>query len=60
MANLLDRFNKQVIGSDVIIYDYLAKIIASGDFKRIRDIDVILVRYYRCKRNYPRSIKIAI
>lgn len=42
MANLLDRFNKQVIGSSATIYDYLAKVIASGDFKRIRDIDVII------------------
>lgn len=42
MANLLNRFNKQVIGSDVTIYDYLAKIVAHGDFKRIRDIDVII------------------
>lgn len=42
MANLLDRFNKQVIGSSATIYDYLAKVIARGDFKRIRDIDVII------------------
>ena len=42
MANLLSRFNKQVIGSDVYIYDYLPKITATGDFKRVRDIDVII------------------
>lgn len=42
MSNLLDRFNKQVIGSATRIYDYLPKIIASGDFKRIREIDVII------------------
>lgn len=42
MANLLDRFSKEVIGSDFTIYDYLSKITASGDFKRIRDIDVII------------------
>jgi len=42
MANLLDRFNKEVIGSDSKIYDYLPKITASGDFKRIKGIDVII------------------
>lgn len=42
MANLLDRFNKQVVGSDGKIYDYLPKITASGEFKRIKDIDVII------------------
>jgi len=42
MANLLDRFNKQVIGSDSKIYDYLPKIPATGDFKRIKDINVII------------------
>lgn len=42
MANLLDRFNKQVTGSDGKIYDYLPKITASGDFKRIKDLNVII------------------
>ena len=42
MANLLDRFSKEVVGSDFTIYDYLSKITASGDFKRIKDIDVII------------------
>lgn len=42
MANLLDRFRQHVIGSEVTIHDYLAKITSSGDFKRIRDIDVII------------------
>ncbi|MFW9871853.1 MAG: GPW/gp25 family protein [Candidatus Thorarchaeota archaeon] len=42
MANLLNRFKKEVIGSDGKIYDYLAKVTASGNFKRIRDIDVII------------------
>jgi phage baseplate assembly protein W len=45
MANLLDRFKKQVIGSDGSIYDYLAKITASGEFKRVRDIDVIVTSW---------------
>lgn len=42
MANLLQRFNKQVIGSDGRIYDYLAKITAYGDFKRLHDLNVII------------------
>jgi len=42
MANLLDRFRKQVVGSDVNIYDFLAKVTSSGDFKRVKDIDVII------------------
>ena len=42
MANLLRRFNKEVVGSDGRIYDYLAKITASGDFKRVQDLNVII------------------
>ena len=42
MANLLKRFSKKVVGSDGRIYDYLAKITASGDFKRIQDLNVII------------------
>jgi phage baseplate assembly protein W len=42
MANLLNRFREQVVGSDAIIYDYLPKITSSGDFKRIKEIDVII------------------
>ena len=45
MANLLSRFNKEVIGSDNTIYDYLAKITASGDFKRVKNIDVIITSW---------------
>ena len=45
MANLLDRFKKQVIGSDANIFDFLPKITASGEFKRIRDIDVIITSW---------------
>ncbi len=45
MANLLSRFNKEVIGSDDHIYDYLAKITAKGDFKRVKDIDVIITSW---------------
>jgi len=42
MANLLDRFTSQVRGSDNRIYDYLPKITAKGDFKRIVDLNVII------------------
>lgn len=45
MANLLKRFNKQVIGSNGRIYDYLAKITASGDFKRISDLNVLITSW---------------
>lgn len=45
MANLLSRFNKEVIGSDFRIYDYLAKITSKGDFKRVRDINVIITSW---------------
>lgn len=42
MPNLLSRFNKNVIGSDDRIYDYLSRIDSIGDFKRVRNIDVII------------------
>ena len=45
MANLLSRFNKEVIGSDDRIYDYVPKITAKADFKRVKDIDVIITSW---------------
>lgn len=42
MANLLDRFNKTVVGADDKDADYQSKIVLSGDFKRVTDIEVIL------------------
>ena len=42
MANLLDRFNTQVIGSDSRLHDYLSVVSSTGDFKRITDLNVIL------------------
>jgi len=42
MANLLDRFNKTVAGSDSKLADYQSRISVIGDFKRIADIEVIL------------------
>ena len=45
MANLLRRFNHEVIGSDDKIYDYLPKITAVGDFKRVDDLNAILASW---------------
>jgi phage baseplate assembly protein W len=42
MANLLDRFKGEVIGSEEIVRDYLSVIASVGDFKRISDLNVIL------------------
>ncbi len=42
MANLLDRFKTQVIGSEESLHDYLSVVAAIGDFKRIDDINVII------------------
>lgn len=42
MANLLNRFNESVAGSNTKIADYLSTIAVAGDFKRIRDLEVIL------------------
>lgn len=42
MANLLDRFNKTVAGSEAKLADYKCKVSSVGDFKRISDIEVIL------------------
>ena len=42
MTNLLNRFNKTVVGSDSKLADYKSTIASIGDFKRISDIHVIL------------------
>lgn len=42
MANLLDRFNTDVVGSENRLKDYLSVISSIGDFKRISDLNVIL------------------
>jgi len=42
MANLLNRFNKTVAGSDSKLADYKSTVASIGDFKRISDIEVIL------------------
>ena len=45
MANLLDRFNKDVIGSKGRISDYAPKISSKGDFTRTIDIETILLSW---------------
>ena len=42
MANLLDRFKTQVVGSETLLRDYLSVIASTGDFKRIDGLNVIL------------------
>lgn len=42
MANLLERFIKSARGTDTQPHDFIARISSIGDFKRIRNIDVIL------------------
>ena len=42
MANILDRFNESVAGSNSKLADYTSKIAAVGDFNRIKDIEVIV------------------
>ncbi len=42
MANILDRFNEAVAGSNSKLADYTSTIAPSGDFKRIVDIEVII------------------
>ena len=41
-SNILKRFNSEVVGSKDILYDFLPKIISSGDFQRVKDINVII------------------
>ena len=45
MANLLNRFFDNVIGSSEKIRDYIAIISSRGDFKRIEDLSVILTSW---------------
>ncbi len=45
MANLLDRFNQNVIGSKGKIADYMSSILSSGDFTRVTNIKAILTSW---------------
>jgi len=42
MANLLDRFNETVAGSNSKLADYTSVVAPKGDFKRIKDIEVLI------------------
>jgi phage baseplate assembly protein W len=42
MANLLDRFNETVAGSNSKLADYTSRVAARGDFKRIKDVEVLI------------------
>jgi phage baseplate assembly protein W len=42
MTSYIGKFKRTVIGSEGRISDYIPKIIAKGDFKRINDLQVIL------------------
>jgi len=42
MANILDRFNEAVAGSNSKLADYTSKVAPAGDFKRITDIEVLI------------------
>lgn len=42
MANILDRFNEAVAGSNSKLADYTSKVAPVGDFKRITNIEVIV------------------
>ena len=42
MSNLLDRFRKDVIGSESKLLDFLPKITSAGDFQKISNINVII------------------
>ena len=42
MANILDRFRKDVTGSDNRLQDFLPRITSAGDFQQIYDLDVII------------------
>lgn len=42
MSNILSRFNETVVGANSKIADYVSRVGVSGDFSRIKDIEVIL------------------
>jgi len=42
MSGILEKFQKHIVGSQGRIADYTSSIAATGDFKRIADLNVIL------------------
>lgn len=57
MANLLKRFQQESVGSVDRDFDYLPKIEAKGDFKRVEGINAIINSWNNIlltpKRSYP-------
>jgi len=45
MANILDRFNISVVGSENKISDYTSVIDPSGDFKQVSNLEAILLSW---------------
>jgi len=45
MANILDRFNISVVGSEGKISDYTSTIGPSGDFRRVSDLEAIILSW---------------
>lgn len=43
--SLFDKFSKNVVGSSGKIIDYTSKILSTGDFARVTDIEVILTSW---------------
>jgi len=42
MANFLNRFGNDIVGSDAKIFDYISVVTPSGDLRRIKNLDVII------------------
>ena len=56
MASILDKFNKTSVGSSGTIGDYTDNISSSGDFKRIKGINVILNSWNKILRCQFRTV----
>jgi len=56
MANILDRFQKTVVGSKGRFSDFTDVISPSGDFTRVSDLKVILESWYKILVTPTRTI----
>lgn len=45
MSNFLDRFNKSVVGINSKLADYVPTIAPNGDFKRVTNLETILLSW---------------
>lgn len=45
MSNILNRFTNKNVGNEQTIFDFLPKITPYGDFKQIKEIDVIITSW---------------